>query len=139
MRNARVLCASALLFCLTSCETIRHHFIEPSPNWEAKIGQLLYRGSRTTIIGDVLVRFSKKGDFELTFSKGPGVTLIVIHQDAAFARVEGPLARGRWSGPIDKAPRRLRGWVSLRNALMQTQKKPMLKQTVGAETFLFEF
>ena len=40
--------------------------------WQARSGQLLYRNARTTLIGDVLVRFSKSGDFELTFSKGPG-------------------------------------------------------------------
>lgn len=126
------------LFCLTSCETIRHQFIQPAPNWEAKIGQLQYRGPRTTLIGEVLVRFSKRGDFELTFTKGPGVTLMMIRQDAAFARVEGPLARGRWAGPMEKAPRRLRGWLALRNALMQSQK-PVLKYTAGREAFLFEF
>ena len=128
------------LFSLTSCQTIglRHLFAPPTPNWQARIGQLQYRGIRTTLIGEVLVRFSKTGDFELTFTKGPGVTLLVIHQDARFARVEGPLARGRWAGPIDKGPRRLRGWLALRNVL-EREQKPMVKYSNGAETFLFEF
>ena len=128
------------LFSLTSCETsgLRHLFTQPAPNWEARIGQLQYRGPRTTLIGEVLVRFSKNGDFELTFTKGPGVTLLVIHQDSKFARVEGPLARGRWAGPIEKGPRRLRGWLALRSVLEQGQK-PMVKYSNGLETFVFEF
>ncbi len=125
---------------LTSCQTpgLRHLFTQPTPNWEARIGQLQYRGPRTTLIGEVLVRFSKNGDFELTFTKGPGVTLLVLHQDSKFARVEGPLARGRWAGPIEKGPRRLRGWLALRNVLERGQK-PMVKYSNGAETFVFEF
>lgn len=137
-RIRAIAAASALLFCLTSCETIRHQFAQPATDWQARIGQLQYRGPRTTLIGEVLVRFSKTGDFELTFTKGPGVALIMIRQDATFARVEGPLARGRWAGPIAKAPQRLRGWLALRNELMQSQK-PMLKHVAGRETFLFEF
>lgn len=128
------------LFSLTSCQTpgLRHQFTRPALNWEAKIGQLQYRGPKTTLIGEVLVRFSRNGDFELTFTKGPGVTLLVLHQDATFARIEGPLARGRWAGPIEKAPQRLRGWLALRNVLMQGQK-PMMKYLNGTETFVFEF
>jgi hypothetical protein len=53
---------------------LRHQFLEPTPDWQAKVGQLQYRGARTSLIGEVLVRYSSKGDFELTFSKGPGVT-----------------------------------------------------------------
>lgn len=90
------------------------------------------------MIGEVLVRFSKNGDFELTFTKGPGVTLLLVRQDATFAHVEGPLARGRWSGPVEKAPARLRGWLALRNILIQTPK-PMVKYSAGADTFIFEF
>jgi hypothetical protein len=130
--------AAVALFCLTSCETIRHHFAPLAANWEAKIGQLQYRGPKTSLIGEVLVRFSKQGDFELTFTKGPGVALLTIHQDATFARVEGPLARGRWSGPSDRAPARLRGWLALRSLLMQAQK-PLVKYSAGAETFVFAF
>jgi hypothetical protein len=131
---------AAASFSLTSCQSagLRHQFVSPALNWQAKIGQLQYRGPKTTLIGEVLVRFSRNGDFELTFTKGPGVTLIIVRQDANFVRVEGPLARGRWAGPVKKAPPRLRGWLALRNALMQAQK-PTLKSSTGAETFLFEF
>ena len=55
----------------------------------------MYRTATTTLIGDVLVRFSKSGDFELTFSKGPGVTLLkaasyLMHSDN-FSQVRGYL------------------------------------------------
>ena len=128
----------ATLISLTSCQTFRHQFAQPEMNWQAKIGQLQYQGPKTSLIGEVLVRFSKSGDFELTFTKGPGVTLIMVRQDATFARVEGPLARGRWAGPVEQAPRRFRGWLALRNVLRQTQK-PALKHSIGSETFVFQF
>src|SRR5438105_6680903 len=64
---------------LTACATVsRHQFAEPAREWQARSGQLLYRSQKTTLIGEVLVRFSKSGDFELTFSKGPGVTLLIL-------------------------------------------------------------
>ncbi len=117
---------------------MRHQFAQLTTRWEAKIGQLQYSGPRTSLIGDVLVRYSKAGDFELTFTKGPGVPLLMIRQDANFARVTGPLARGSWSGPTERAPRRLRGWLSLR-ALLLHSDKPTLYQRTGQESFLFEF
>jgi hypothetical protein len=128
----------ALVLCLASCASMRHQFAQLTTKWEARIGQLQYRGPRTSLIGEVLVRYSKAGDFELTFTKGPGVTLLMIRQDANFARVTGPLAHGSWSGPTERAPRRLRGWLALRAALLYSDK-PALRQTTGRETFLFEF
>src|SRR5450432_3018708 len=118
------------LLCLTSCQTLRHQFVQPEPDWQAKIGQLQYRGPKTSLIGDVLVRYSTRGDFELTFSKGPGVTLLTVHQDDKFVRVSGPLARGSWSGPPSEAPVRLRGWVSLRELLLHSKAQPFVRQTI---------
>jgi hypothetical protein len=127
-------------FCLTSCQTIsRHLFSEPGLDWQAKTGQLQYRGPKTSLIGEVLVRFSKQGDFELTFTKGPGVTLIMIRQNASFVRVTGPLARGSWSGSTASAPAHLRGWLELRDLLLHARDQKSLRHVAGAETFLFEF
>ena len=126
--------------CLAACATIsRHQFAEPARDWQARSGQLLYRTQRTTLIGEVLVRFSNSGDFELTFSKGPGVTLLVLRQDATFAEVKGPLARQGWSGPIDRAPPQLRGWLGLRDKLLHAQQQQAIRHVAGAETFLFRF
>src|ERR1044071_4883328 len=134
-------CCSLLLaiafFGLTSCETLQHQFLEPTPDWQAKVGQLQYRGARTSLIGEVLVRYSSKGDFELTFSKGPGVTLLTVRQDDKFVRVSGPLARGSWSGPPEQTPSRLQGWASLRSLLLPSPNEPFVRQTFGRETFTF--
>ena len=133
--------AAAVLFflCLTSCQTLRHQFVSPEPDWQSKIGQLQYRGPKTSLIGDVLVRYDQHGDFELTFSKGPGVILLTVRQDDKFVRVSGPLARGSWSGPPNETPVRLRGWVSLREILLRAKSQPFVSHTVGPDRFSFAF
>ena len=103
------------------------------------MGQLQYRGPKTSLIGDVLIRYSSTGDFELTFSKGPGVTLLTVRQDDKFVRVSGPLARGSWSGPPNEAPSRLRGWVSLRQLFLHGKAEPIVRQKVGRDSFTFAF
>jgi hypothetical protein len=126
--------------CVTTCATISHHqFSEPTANWQTKTGQLMYRTATTTLIGDVIVRFSKAGDFELTLSKGPGVVLLSLRQDAGFAEVKGPFARGGWSGPVERAPQQLRGWLGLRDKLIHSQDRQSVRYVAGDETFLFRF
>jgi hypothetical protein len=132
-----IICAGCIG--LTGCQTIRHHFLAPAQDWQARSGQLLYRGKRTTLIGEVLVRFSKAGDFELTFTKGPGVALLEIRQDANFFSVKGPLAGVSWSGSMAHAPPRLRGWLQLREKLIALGDKPTLTHSYGGETFTFRF
>jgi hypothetical protein len=137
-------------FCVTSCATTsRHEFSEPAGNWQTKSGQLMYRTANTTLTGDVLVRFSKSGDFELTFSKGPGVTLLFLRQDATFAEVKGPFAKAGWSGPVEQASKQLHGWLGLRDKLIHSlttgRVRPsggedqVIRYNAGNETFLFRF
>jgi hypothetical protein len=97
----------------------------------------MYQTAETTLIGDVLVRFSKSGDFELSLFKGP-VTLLTLRQDASFAEVNGPFAKGGWSGPVEQAPKPLRGWLGLRDKLINWQDRSV-RYTAGNETFLFRF
>jgi len=137
LRFLTIICAGCIG--LTSCQTIRHHFLDPSRDWQARNGQLLYHGTMTTLIGEVLVRFSKAGDFELTFTKGPGITLLELRQDPNYASVKGPLARGGWSGPSAQAPARLRGWLQLRELLMASGEKTSVRNSAGSETFIFRF
>jgi hypothetical protein len=135
LRAAAVL-LMAVVF--SSCGTI-HDFISPAPDWQARNGQLLYKGKRTTLIGEVLVRFSKAGDFELTFTKGPGVTLLELRQDATNFNVSGPLAGVKWSGSTANAPAHLRGWLELREKLMASQDKTSISHSSNGERFVFRF
>lgn len=129
-----------MILILSSCAMIsRHQFAQPSQDWQARSGQLLYRTAKTTLIGEVFVRFSKNGGFELTFSKGPGVTLLLIRQDAAFAEVRGALAGPGWSGPANQAPKRLRPWLGLRDQLIRSQNRQSVRYVAGPESFLFRF
>jgi hypothetical protein len=125
-------------FSLAGCGTI-HQFIGPSPDWQARNGQLLYHGKKTTLIGEVLVRFSKTGDFELTFTKGPGVTLLEIRQDATNFNIRGPLVGVGWSGSTAHAPPHLRGWLELREKLMALGDKTSLTHSYRGEKFTFRF
>jgi hypothetical protein len=125
---------------LTSCATMpAHQFAEPATNWQTKTGQLMYRTPQTTLIGDVIVRYSKTGDFELTLSKGPGATLLSLRQDANFVEVKGPFAHGSWSGPVEQAPPQLRGWLGVRDKLIASQNRRIVRYITGNETFLFRF
>jgi hypothetical protein len=128
------------LFCIISCATISHHeFSEPFAGWQTISGQLMYRAPNTTLIGEVLVRFSKTGDFELTLSKGPGITLLSLRQDATFAEVKGGLAGHGWSGRVDQAPSQLRSWLGLRDQFFHTPNRKTMRYAAGNETFVFRF
>lgn len=126
--------------CLTSCATLSsHQFTQPAGDWQVRTGQLMYRNAKTTLIGDVIVRFAKRGDLELIFSKGPGVPLLVLRQDAQFAQMKGPLARNGWSGPVQSAPRQLRGWLTLRERLLRAQDQKTIRYSADNEMFWVRF
>jgi len=128
------------LFALTGCGLLSlHQFRSPAKDWQARTGQLMYRNSGMTVTGDVLVRFSKTGDFELTFSKGPGVNLFMIQQDATYAHVTSSLSHLSWSGKPEDAPKQLRGWLSLRQKLIASPNDKVVRQTLDSEKFVFRF
>jgi hypothetical protein len=125
---------------LPGCATVpRHQFAEPGRDWQVRSGQLMYVTPQTTLIGEVVVRFSKAGDFELTFSKGPGVTLLTLRQDDFFAEVKGAVARQGWSGPVDHAPAQLRGWLKLRDQIIHSHGRQTIRHVSDAETFVLRF
>ncbi len=129
-----------VILCLTSCATTsRHVFVEPASAWQTRTGQLLYRAPKVTVIGDVLVRYSKSGDFELAFSKAPGIALLTLRQDAKFAEVKGPLARTGWAGPVESAPKQLHGWLDLRDKITNAWDQRSIRYTSGGETFWLRF
>ena len=125
---------------LTNCATVfQHQFAEPAAGWQTKTGQLMFRTATATLIGEALVRFSNTGDFELTVSKGPGITLLSLRQDAAFAEINASFTGQRWSGPTADAPSQLRGWLGLRDQFIRAPNQKTLRYVSGNETFLFRF
>jgi len=133
----KILSSALLIVDLAGCATMStHQFGQPTVDWQSRTGQLLYRTSKTTVVGDAFVRFSKAGDFELTFSKGP-VTLLMIREDTTFAEANGPLAGRGWSGPIESAPPQLRSWLELRDVIIHAKDRHQIRHTSGSETFIF--
>jgi len=141
-RIAGFFCLSMMLVAFTSCQTTTtgsHQFAAPSPAWSTKTGQLAYTDQKVSLIGEVLVRYSKEGEFELTFTKAGGITLLSLRQDAGFGQVEGPLARRGWSGPIGEAPASLRGWFELRDKIVNGRKSATIRHDAGQQTFTLRF
>jgi hypothetical protein len=99
----------------------------------------MYRNAKTTLIGDVVMRYSKQGDLELTFSKGPGLPLLVLRQDTQFAEMKGALARSGWSGPVERAPKQLHGWLALRERILRAHNQKTVRYSAGDETFWLRF
>jgi hypothetical protein len=99
----------------------------------------MYRTPQTTLIGEAFVRFSNTDDFELTVSKGPGITLLSLRQDAGFAEFNASFAGQHWAGPVAQAPPQLRGWLGLRDKFLRAPDRKTLRYVSGSETFLFRF
>ena len=138
--NRHYLVLIVAAFCLTSCATVSHHqFAEPTAGWQTRTGQLMYRTPQTTLIGEALLRFSNMGDFELTVSKGPGITLLSLRQDPGFADFNASFTGQHWSGPVAQAPPQLRGWLGLRDRFLRAPNQKTLRYVSGSETFLFRF
>src|SRR5438552_18074383 len=109
MRRVAIVVLALALGC-SGCAI--HQFAVPTRQWSNRSGQLSYHGTKRAFIGEVLVRFSTRGDFELTFTKGSCVTLLLLRSDPEFARIQGPLAGLPWSGPVASPPARARGWLA---------------------------
>lgn len=104
-----------------------------------KSGQLSYTDKTTTLIGEVLVRHGKGGEFELTFTKAGGITLLSLRQDATFGKIEGPLARRPWAGPLTEKPARHRGWFELRDKIVNGRGGATIRHDAGEQTFTLRF
>ena len=142
MKQTFLLLICAIALSLTSCQTTsshQHQFAEPATGWQTKTGQLAYTDQKVSLIGEVLVRYSKGGDFQLTFTKAGGITLLSLRQDANFGQAEGPLVRGSWSGPIADAPARLRGWFQLRDKIVNGRRMTSIRHDAGEQSFTLRF
>ena len=89
--------------------------------------------------GEAVLRFSKTGDFELTVSKGPGITLLSLRQDSDFAEFNANFTGQHWTGRVAQAPTQLRGWLALREQFLRVPNQKILRYVSGSETFLFRF
>ncbi len=138
-------CAVALLAAagaalpLTGCQTASG-FPQPAANWQTFQGQLRYSSGTTgkSVIGDVVIRRSPLGDFQLEFQSGPGFPLMRLYRSGDQVRTEGVLARGSWQGAAEKAPKPLLGWASLPTAFAGHQHK-RLDVTLAGDHFVFQF
>jgi len=99
----------------------------------------MYRSAKATLIGEAVVRFSKAGDFELTVSKGPGITLLSLRQDAGFAEFNANFTGQHWFGPVAQAPPQLRAWLALRDEFLRAPNQEIVRYATRNETFLFRF
>src|SRR5438105_14830946 len=132
--------ASVVLALALGCSRCAiHQFAVPTRQWTTRRRQLSYHGPKRAFIGEVLLRFSTRGDFELTFTKGPGVTLILVRTDPEFARIQGPLAGLPWSGPIGSAPARARRWLGSRREILRNPQNPTVHVRETGETFVLRF
>ena len=105
----------ATAFLVTGCATK----LFPTQNANAKIltGQMLYEGKNRTFVGDFTARVSAT-DFQLDVSKGPGVSLLSVHESGGnLARVEAPGGR-HWQGnPQHFTPGPVKSWLGLGEVL----------------------
>jgi hypothetical protein len=99
----------------------------------------MYRTPNATLIGEAIVRFSNTGDFELTVSKGPGIPLLSLRQNATFAEFHANFTGQQWSGPTQRAPSPLRGWLGLRDQFLRAPNQKTVRYAMGTETFRFQF
>jgi hypothetical protein len=132
----------AVSFAVAGCQTTTtnsHQFSQPSAGWTTKTGQLAYKDQKLSLIGEVLVRYSKQGDFELTFTKAGGITLLSLRQDAGFGKAEGPMARRGWSGPLAQAPAHFAAGSVARQSRERTQRRHDSASDSGEQTFTLRF
>ncbi len=127
---------------LPGCASFGHNNAFPSPgaDWQSFQGQLLYRNAAgKAIIGDVVIRRSQHGDFQLEFQSGPGFPLMRLWQSGDLARAEGVFARGAWQGSASKPPRHLKGWFKLRDRFANQAHPTHLAFDQNGEHFVFHF
>jgi hypothetical protein len=131
------LAAAGLLF--DGCQTPAT-FPTPGPDWQTLTGQMQHIAPNgKSVIGEVVIRRSKQGDFQLAFASGPGFPLMRIWVSGSKARAEGAMAHGSWQGDPAKAPQHLRGWFQLPKVFAVKGHNRDLRVTEGGEGFVFHF
>jgi len=145
LRKMTRLCFLAFAFVLAAvlfpgCATTNNSFPSPGADWKTFQGQLHYTSAAgKSIIGDVVIRRSPHGDFQLEFQSGPGFPLIRLWQSGEVARAEGVFARGAWQGSAAKPPQRLKSWFKLRDSFARQDHPTHLAINEGGDHFVFHF
>jgi hypothetical protein len=86
------------------------------PEAKTRVGQLQYSYGGHSVVGDIILRTLKAGDYDLYFSKG-GVTVLEFQTRGSHMAATGLLAKNGWSGNTDEALGPLRPWAMLREVL----------------------
>ena len=86
------------------------------PEAKTRIGQLQYTYGGRSIVGDIILRSLKGGDYDLYFSKG-GVPVLEFQTRGAHMVATGVLAKNGWSGLTTEAPGPLKPWARLSEVL----------------------
>jgi hypothetical protein len=106
------------LFCLallfSACQTVNE--LPGLANARKHDGQMVYQTTRTSIVGDVILRTQPSGDYDLIFSKGGAEVLQIQAHDGDLVAT-GLLARNGWTGPVDRVPGPLKSWALLKQVV----------------------
>ncbi|MDQ2868707.1 MAG: hypothetical protein M3R59_09910 [Verrucomicrobiota bacterium] len=130
-----------LMIALSNSGCAVHRFLLPTKQWTARSGQVSVRGRKISLIGEVLVRFTSRGDFELTLTKGSALQLLTLRSDDKFVRLQGPLVRVPWSGKISEsqAPARCQSWIALRAQMLQRPQETTYTVSAAGEKLVVRF
>jgi hypothetical protein len=79
-------------------------------------GQMIYKTSSRSIVGDVILRTRANGDYDLVFSK-TGVLVLQLQVHGNEFSASGPVVRPGYTGPIELAQGELRNWAHLKTVL----------------------
>jgi hypothetical protein len=112
--TSRILILLAAIL-LAGCQSARE-ISGLGPEASTRVGQLQYTYGGRSIVGDIILRSLKGGDYDLYFSKG-GVTVLEFQTRGSHMAATGLLAKNGWSGETDKAFGPLKPWAMLREVL----------------------
>jgi len=104
-----------LALLLSACQSV-NELPGLGSNAKTHDGQMVYQTSRTSIVGDVILRTSPNGDYDLVFLKG-GVQVLQVQAHGGELVATGLFAGNGWTGPVERAQGPLRSWALLRQVV----------------------
>jgi hypothetical protein len=133
--TSRILIALSL-FVLAGCQSVKE-ISGLGPEARTRIGQLRYATRSRSIVGDIILRNLSGGDYDLSFSKA-GVPLLEFQTRGSRMTATGLFIRTGWSGELAHAPRSLRPWAMLSEALPYFDTNVPSAQNAGRWSATFE-